>query len=69
MHVLEDVLTLTTKLLLQHYILQEKIFTLELLNSRISAFKYGSADGRNKPTEIGKNVLSSKDNNLTQSGI
>ena len=66
--VLEGVLTLTTKLLLQHFILQEKMLTVELLNSRVSSLKYGSADGRNKPSKIGKNVLSSKDN-LTQSGI
>ena len=65
---LEGVLTLTTKLLLQHFILQE-VFTIEFLNSRILSFKYGSSDGRNKPSEIGKNVLSSKDNNLTQSDI
>ena len=67
--VLEGALTLTTKLLLQYFILQEKSFQLDLLNTRISRFNYGSADRRNKPSEIRRNVLTSKENNLTQSGI
>ena len=65
---LEGALQLCTKLLLNHIIVQEKKFSLEDFNSRISCFHYGPSDVRNKPSLISHTVLTSSDNKLCQSG-
>ena len=66
---LEGSLQLCTKLLLQYLILQEKKFSLQLLNERISCFSYGRADVKNKPSPITEKILTSSDNKLSQSGM
>ena len=44
-------LELLVRHLLTHYIVEEKIFTLALLNSRILSFDYGP-DVKNKPSGV-----------------
>ena len=50
MHViLEGVLNLETRLLLSFFVNDEKLFTLDFLNQRITHFPYGRSEKRNKP--------------------
>lgn len=46
--ILEGVAPLEVRLMLQHFIYEEKFFTLELLNQRISSFDYGYGNEKNK---------------------
>lgn len=50
--VLEGVAPLEVKLMLRHFIYEEKLLTLEQLNERISSFQYGYGDIKNKPSVI-----------------
>lgn len=50
--VLEGVAPLEVKLLLRHFIYEEKLFTLEQLNQRIAGFDYGYMNEKNKPSAI-----------------
>ncbi|KAF0029348.1 hypothetical protein F2P81_018453 [Scophthalmus maximus] len=50
--VLEGVAPLEVKLLLRHFIYEEKLFTLEQLNDRIAGFDYGYMNDKNKPSAI-----------------
>lgn len=51
--VLEGVAPLEVKLMLRHFIYEEKCFSLELLNERIAAFDYGyENEKKNKPSAI-----------------
>ena len=52
MHVLyEGVLPLNVKLMLHHFIIQQRLFTLSFLNNRVFAFSYGRNETKNKPTK------------------
>ena len=66
--ILEGTLPLVTKLLLQHFIHERRLFTLDQLNSRIASFKYGSAV-KNKPSTITTSSFNSTDAKLRQSGM
>lgn len=50
--ILEGVAPLEVRLMLHHFIYKEKLFTLELLNQRISSFSYGYGNEKNKPSVI-----------------
>ncbi len=50
--ILEGVAPLEVRLLLRHFIYEEQLFTLELLNHRISGFNYGYENEKNKPSVI-----------------
>ncbi|XP_038580037.1 uncharacterized protein LOC119906766 [Micropterus salmoides] len=50
--VLEGVAPLEVKLLLRHYIFEEKLLCLEQLNERIASYDYGYSNTKNKPSEI-----------------
>lgn len=50
--VLEGVAPLEVKLLLHHYIFEEKLLCLEQLNERISSYDYGYSNIKNKPSVI-----------------
>lgn len=50
--ILEGVAPLEVKLMLQHFIYFEKLFTLEQLNDRIASFDYGYTNVKNKPSVI-----------------
>ena len=65
--ILEGTLPLLTKLLLSYYI-QDQLFSLANLNSRMSSFKYGSAV-KNKPSVITSTSFTSSDAKLRQSGM
>jgi hypothetical protein len=65
---LEGVLPLTVKLMLKHFIQVDKYLTLDMLNHRIKAFNYGSADGTNKPSELKPTILSNDSGSISQSG-
>ena len=54
--------------LLVQLIREEKLFSLEVLNNRITSYKYGSSEAKNKPTTIAPANLS-KDGHLKQSGM
>ena len=49
--ILEGAIQLTLKWLIHHLIYDEKIFSLAILNKRISSFQYGYAELKNKPSE------------------
>ena len=63
-------LPLTTKLLLNHLIVDEQLFTLSTLNDQMAAFKYGPSTSTvtNKPSPISDTKLTSNDTKLKQSG-
>ena len=65
---LEGVLPLTVKLMVKNFIQVDKYLTLEQLNQRIGAFKYGSADASNKPSELEPVILSNDSGSINQSG-
>ena len=50
--ILEGVAPLEVKLMLRHFIYEEKLLTLEQLNDRISSFHYGYSNVKNKPSVI-----------------
>ncbi|KAA0712534.1 hypothetical protein E1301_Tti019070 [Triplophysa tibetana] len=50
--VLEGVAPLEVKLMLRHFIYEEKRFSLEQLNERIAGFGYGYENQKNKPSVI-----------------
>lgn len=64
--ILKGSLKLCVKLLLNHYIYSEKLFSLTHLNEKISSFDYGN-DSNNKPSPISKNHIKSSE--LKQSGM
>ena len=52
MHILyEGVLQLNITLMLEKFVYQDHLFTLEDLNDRIANFPYGSYEARNKPSK------------------
>ncbi len=63
---LEGYVPYKAKLMLKHFIGEQKLFTLDELNSRIKNFHYGYME--TKPTIIYPNTLSSNDGSLNQSG-
>ena len=64
---LEGYVPYKTKLMLKHYIQEEKLFTLDELNARIRNFRYGYME--TKPTVIFPNTFSAvNDAELNQSG-
>ena len=65
---LEGVLPLTVKLMVKNFIQVDKYLTLEQLNQHIGAFKYGSADASNKPSELKPVILSNDSGSISQSG-
>lgn len=67
--VLEGALQYEVKLILQKYIQEEKYFTLEEMNSLVECFEFGYAEGKNRPTLISTQTLSSSDNALKQNGM
>ena len=66
--ILEGSLQLCTKLLLNQFIVDKKLFTLAVLNHRITSYKYRPAITE-KPSSISWTTLSANDGNLHQSGI
>ena len=64
--ILEGVLPLHIKVMLRKFIMEEKLFTLDQFNKKLTNFPIGVCDLRNKPSLI-KNV-SLKDYHLRQSG-
>ena len=50
--VLEGIAPLEVKLLLRHYIYEDKLLSLEQLNERIVSFEYGYSNEKNKPSVI-----------------
>jgi hypothetical protein len=65
--ILEGVLPRHVKIMLKKLIHEEKMFTLQELNNRISKFPYGLSDSTNKPSSI--NNLNTADGHLKRSGI
>jgi len=50
--ILEGVAPLEIKLMLQHFIYEQKLFTLDQLNDRMKSFDYGVTNAKNKPSAI-----------------
>ena len=65
---LEGYVPYTMKLLLNHLINNEKLFTVQHLNNLILHFNYGGNDARNKPNCLTTRELLSEDHGLNQSG-
>lgn len=64
--ILEGTLQLHIKYLLKYLILEENLFSLNLLNERMQSFLYGP-DNNNKPSIISNDTLISSGNCLKQS--
>ena len=56
--ILEGSLEVCLRQVLIHFIKEEKLFTLVLLNIRITSFHYGPTDVKNKPAMIAPDKLS-----------
>ena len=68
MHIiLEGSLELCTRHMLIQLIHEEKAFTLDTLNNRISSFNYGQSEMKNKPSSLLPKHIA-KDGHLKQSG-
>ena len=66
--ILEGSLELCMRHLLIHFIREEKMLSLELLNTRIASFKYGPSEVKNKPTALASTSVQ-VDGHLKQSGM
>ena len=66
--VLEGILQPELKLLLLHCI-NNRHFTLELLNQRMKCFSYGPTETSNRPSQISAATLYAEENSLKQSGM
>ena len=64
---LEGTLQLHIKMLLKHFIIEQALFSLDMLNTGICSFAYGPADTSNKPSIISDDTLASNSNSLKQS--
>lgn len=70
MHVLlEGVLPLQCKKLLQYCIFQQHFFTLQQLNRKIKELDYGYSQRANIPRPLDRDHLMSEESKLVQSGI
>ena len=56
------------KLLLQHLILDEKLFTMDHLNQKLLEFDLGYMEVKNRSSEVPRHVLRSSDYSLRQNG-
>ena len=65
---LEGVLPLEVKMLLQRYVLEEKILTLDMVNERIINFEYGVVDRKNRPSPLKQQVLNTNSATISQTG-
>lgn len=66
--ILEGSLELCMRHLLIHLISEERLFSVTLLNSRISSFNYGPSEVKNKPTALTSASIA-QDAHLKQSGV
>ena len=67
MHVLlESVVPYTIKAMLQSFINQKCLFTIDFVNQKLSTLKFSRSECRNKPSQLSSNIL--HDGNLNQSG-
>ena len=64
--ILEGSLQLHIKCLFKYCILQMKYFTLDILNTRIHSFHFGTVDTTNRPSAITPDVLTSSNNSVKQ---
>jgi hypothetical protein len=65
---LEGVLPLEVKMLLQRYVQEEKILTLDTVNERIINFEYGVVDRKNRPSPLKQQVLNTNSATISQTG-
>ena len=69
MHILwEGVLPYTIKAMLQSFVYEKHFFTIEILNQKISSFRYSRSESKNKPSQISSSVLTD-DGTISQSGM
>ena len=62
-------LALCVKHLLIQLIVEERVFSLQLLNDRLGSFNFGSTECKNRPSKIASHHLSSESKTtLKQSG-
>ena len=66
--ILEGVLPYTVKEVLNVFIWGKQLFSLEVLNNRITAFDFGYHNDTNKPALVERKWLLSSDNSLRQHG-
>lgn len=66
--ILEGSLQYELKELLRYFIIEQKSITLNLLNRKITCFRYGPIESPNKPVPISHTSLTSLDHSLKQSG-
>lgn len=66
--ILEGVLHYTIKEVLKVFIIDQRFFSLDEMNSQITSYDYGYHNDTNKPSPIQRNRLLSNDNSLKQHG-
>ncbi len=67
--ILEGCLQYEMKELLKYFIRDQKLFDLNMLNRKITSFRYGPIESRNKPVPMSSTSLNSSDHSLKQSGM
>ena len=68
MHILlEGVIPYRIKVMLQSFICEKRLFTIECINQKLSSFKFSRSESRNKPTQLSPHILNG-DGNISQSG-
>ena len=67
-NILEGTLQVSLKCLINYLIRDQKFFSLLTLNKRMSSFQFGSAEQKNKPSELCLSTFHTSDT-LKQSGM
>jgi len=69
MHILlEGVIPYTMKIMLQNFVCEKHLLTMEDLNQRLKSFKFSRSESKNKPSQISANIIHG-DGNISQSGM
>jgi len=66
--VLEGVLQYEVKLMLNHMIIVENYFTLEILNTRLENIELSTKESKSRPTRVSSSTLNSGGSTFKQSG-
>ena len=68
MHILlEGVVPYTIKAMLQSFVCEKRLFTIDHINQKLSSFKFSRSESRNKPSQLSPHILHDG-GNINQSG-
>ena len=67
MHILlEGIVPYTMKAMLQSFICEKQLFTIDCINQKLLSFKFSRSESRDKPSQLSPHIL--QDGNINQSG-